>query len=418
MIRGFFASGVLAAFLAANASFAYFRYERPAEPAKTTGQHYVVVDETFWQHARPDLGDVRMYWEQTEIPYKLTMENGGTETERKSFRVLQPGIVGGKTQFLLDMAGVAEYDRIELKLATKDFVAHARVEGQDDPHGARWADLGTTTLYDLSTEKLGRNSTLQIPLTNYKYLRVTVDRAVKPGDVEGGTAEATRARQAVWRDLSSKAAISQENGNRPGDANGTHGKATVLTFSIPGNIPVERLVFTIDPAQENFRRPVEIQSDKGSVFGSGEITRIHMLRNGQKINVEQTSLDIEGIGPAALKIKIQNGDDAPLEISDARLQQYERRIYFDSPSGSEAHFYYGDEKLGAPIFDYAKLFEKNANADQVLLRPEQANSAYTGRPDDRPWSERHPAVLWVAIIAAVAILGTIALRSMKTTTER
>lgn len=416
MIRGASASALLAAFLAANVSFAYFRYERQAEPAKTTGQHYAIVDEALWQHARPDLGDVRIYWEQTEIPYKLIIESGGTETERKSFRVLQPGIVGGKTQFLLDMSGVPEYDRIELHLAAKDFVAHARVEGQDDPHGARWADLGTTTLYDLSTEKLGRNSTLQIPLTNYRYLRVTVDRAVKPGDVEGGTAGVTRARQAVWHGLNSKAAISQRDGNSQRDANGTQGNTTVLTFSVPNNVPVERVIFAIDPAQQNFRRPVGIQSDKGAWSGSGEITRIHMLRSGQKIDVDQTALDIEGTGPATLKIKIQNGDDAPLNITDARLEQYERRIYFDSPSGAEAHFYYGDEKVGAPVFDYAKLFEKNANADQVGLRPEEANVAYTGRPDDRPWSERHPAVLWVAIIVAVAILGTIALRSMKATT--
>jgi len=49
----------------------------------------------------------------------------------------------------------------------------------------------------------------------------------------------------------------------------------------------------------------------------------------------------------------------------------------------------------------------------AILAAEEANSAYTGRPDDRPWSERHPAVLWAAIIAAVLILGSIAVRSMK-----
>jgi len=232
--------GLLAALLVAN-SFSFFKYERPAEPAKSSGEHYVVVDETLWEHARPDLGDVRIYSQQTEIPYKLITESGGTETEQKSFRVLQPATVGGKTQFLLDMSGVAEYDRIELKLATKDFVAHARVEGQDDPHGARWADLGTTTLYDLSTEKLGRNSTLQIPVTNYKFLRITVDRAVKPEDVEGGTAGITRAQKAVWRDLSAVPAISQQNGNNRGDSDGRQGNTTVLSFSIPANVPVERV---------------------------------------------------------------------------------------------------------------------------------------------------------------------------------
>ena len=41
-------------------------------------------------------------------------------------------------------------------------LAHALIEGQDDPHGKQWATLGTTTLYDLTDERLGHNSTLQI----------------------------------------------------------------------------------------------------------------------------------------------------------------------------------------------------------------------------------------------------------------
>jgi hypothetical protein len=48
------------------------------------------------------------------------------------------------------------------------------------------------------------------------------------------------------------------------------------------------------------------------------------------------------------------------------------------------------------------------------MGPEQSNTAYTGRPDERPWSERHPAVLWIAIILVVICLGALALRSMRT----
>jgi hypothetical protein len=113
---------------------------------------------------------------------------------------------------------------------------------------------------------------------------------------------------------------------------------------------------------------------------------------------------------------IHNGDDAPLKITGARLQQYERRIYFDADSGTQPRLYYGDAKLEAPVYDYAELFQKDANTAQALLGSEEANTSYSGRPDDRPWSERHPAVLWAAIIAAVLILGGIAMRSMKTAT--
>ena len=394
----------LAAVLAAGPSLSYFQYQRPVQAANSSGQHYAVVDETLWQHARPDLQDLRLYSAGREIPYTLEIEWGSSETEQKEFRVLQPATVGGKTQFLLDMSGVPEYDRVALKLTAKNFVAHARVEGQDNPHGTHWAVLGSTTLYDLSDEKLGHNSTLQIPPATYKYLRVTVDNSVKPSDVHGGTAGITRPQKAVWRTISSDPQQAQQ------------GKDTVLTFSVPANVPVERIVFEVDPAQVNFRREMEMQADKGLWLGSGEISRIHMQRNGRKIDVEQTSLDIHGASQRSLRAIIHNGDDAPLRITGAHVQQYERRIYFDSAAGAQPKLYYGDEKLGAPVYDYAKLFQKDAGAGQVQLGAEEANLAYTGRPDERPWSERHPAVLWAAILAAVLILGGIALRSLRSAT--
>ena len=396
--------GLLAALLTTSSAISYFHYQRQLQPLNSSGQHYIVVDETVWQHARPDLSDLRIYLADKEIPYRLTIEQGSSETELRQCRVLQPGTVDGKTQFLLDMSGVAEYDRIELNLRARNFVAHARVEGQDDLHGAKWAILGTTTLYDLSDERLGRNFTLKIPLTTYKYLRVTVDKPVNPSDVESGTAGITRAQKAVWRDLGSEPKQSQQ------------GKDTILTFSVPGEVPVERAIISVNPTQQNFLRRLEVQGENGQEFGSGEIRRVHMERNGQKIDTEQTSLDLRGNIDGALKIIIHNGDDVPLKITGARLQQYERRIYFDADAGAQPKLYYGDAQLDAPVYDYAKLFQKNTNAEQKQLGAEEVNTAFTGRPDDRPWSERHPAVLWLAIIAAVLILGGVALRSMKVVT--
>jgi len=390
------------ALLLAAAAVPYFKYQRQIQPPASAGQHYFVVDETIWLHARPDLSGLRIYSAaEKEVPYALQIESGGSQIEQKEFRVLQPATVAGKTQFLLDMSGVAEYDRVDLKLSAKNFVAHARVEGQDDPHGAAWAALGTTTLYDLSDEKLGHNSTLQIPISTYKYLRVTTDSSVKPSDVHSGTAGITRASKAVWRTIGSTLQQSQL------------GKDTVVTFSLPENVPVERLVFEIDPAQSNFQRVVELQGDNGQYLGSGEVRRIHMLRNGQKIDVDDASAQISAAGQHTLKAIIHNGDDQPLKITGATLQQYERRIYFDAAPGAAYTLYYGDEKLEPPVYDYAKLFQRDAAATQADLGAEQLNAAYTGRPDERPWSERHPAVLWAAILAAVLVLGALALKSIR-----
>ena len=395
-------SSALAIILAVSASPSYFKYRRQVQSINSAGQHYLVVDEVLWRHARPNLDDIRMYAAETEIPYKMTVQTGGSETQQKQFRVLQPASIGGKTQFLLDMSGVDEYDRIHLTLATKNFVAHARVEGQDDPHGTKWALLGTTTLYDLSDEKLGTNSTLQIPQSAFKFLKVTVDSAVKPYDVKNGTAGATRAQKAVWREVAATPSLQQ------------HGKETVITFDLPANTPVERLTLDIDSTQSNFYRQIQILGSQDEPYNTDQISRIHMLRNGQKVDVERTSIELCGNCRRILKAVIQNGDDPPLKITGAHLLQWERRIYFDSDTGERPWVYYGDEKLNAPEYDYAKLFQKDAAVQAVALDAEVNNAAYVSRPDDRPWSDQHPALLWIAILAAVIILGTVAVRSLKT----
>jgi hypothetical protein len=161
-------AAVLLAVILGGPAIPYFRYQKPVQ-AQPGGQRFLAVDEQTWKNARRDLGDLRLYSGQQEVPYALMVERGGRENDNKDVRVLQQSVVGGKTQFMIDMTDVAEYDHIALRLATKNFVAHARVEGQDDLHGKDWALLGESILYDLSKENLGANSVLRLPLSTYKY---------------------------------------------------------------------------------------------------------------------------------------------------------------------------------------------------------------------------------------------------------
>jgi hypothetical protein len=391
---------LLAFGLLITASIPYFRYYRDVQDSGADHQQYFVIDSGVCEHSRSDFGDLRLYAGQNEVPYALSIERGSSQSERKNVQVLQPGTVSGKTELFLDMSGLSEYDRIELQLKARDFVSKVRIDGQDDLHGSHWATLANTIVYDLSDDHLGNNTTLRLPLTTYRYLRISMEGPVKPADVQGATAEIREEEKEVWGTISSQPQQEQK------------GKDTIFMFSVPKNVSVERLVFTIDPAQPNFKREVELQGENDVPLAEGEISRVHMVRHGQKIDSEQTEIDTAGISSTVLKVIVHNGDDRPLKIDGVQLQQYERRIYFNSSSAP--HLYYGDEKLQAPEYDYAKLFQKDPQATRAQLGPEQMNVAYTGRPDDRPWSERHPAVLWVAIIAAVAILGGLALRSMKT----
>lgn len=395
--------GFLAVLSLLSPSGSHSKYQRPVR-VSSAGQNYVVVDATLWSKARPDLGDLRLFSGDAEIPYIVLIQRGSFEHERKELAVLQQTTVKGKTQFLIDMSGVSEYDHVQLKLATRNFVAHAIIEGQDDAHSKVWAGLGDNILYDLSRENLGSSTMLRLPRATYKYLRVSIDGPVAPRDVLGAASEIAEESPAVWRDVNNSSTHTQSD------------KDTVFTFSTSDKVPVERVAFAVDPSQPNFRRDVEIRDEKDSWLASGEIERIHMMRAGQKIDSEQLSVSFSGIGCSTIKAIVRNGDDRPLKFSGSRLQQLERRIYFDLPTQGELFLSYGDDKLSPPVYDYAKLFQQNKFAAAAQLGAEAPNGAYTERPDDRPWSERHPVVLWIAIIVAVLSLSAMALRSARTAT--
>jgi hypothetical protein len=405
-------AAILLAMVLTGPSISYFKYQRPVQ-AEPNGQRFLAVDEQIWKNARLDLGDLRLYSGQQEVPYALMVERGSRENDNRDVSVLQQSVIGGKTQFLIDMTGVAEYDHIDLKLAAKNFVAHARVEGQEDLHGKNWALLGESILYDLSKENLGGNSVLRLPLSTYKFLRVTIDGPVKPDDILGASSEFRQEQKAVWRAVGGTPTVA-EMPMSEARHDSSRGKATVLTFALPEKVPVDRVTLDIDPAQPNFRRSVQITDHKDDYVGSGEINRVHMVRSGQKIDTNDYDVNFSAMGHKTIKVIIDNGDDPPLKIKSARLQQLEHRLYFDAPASAQLMLYYGDEKLNAPVYDYAKLFLLAKDSAPAQLGAEQTNAAFTGRPDERPWTEKHPAVLWIAIVAAVLILGAIALRSMKT----
>jgi len=395
---------------------AALEFQRGVELAPGAAQQFLVVDAALWGHARGDLGDVRLYSGETEVPYVLQTGGGATVREQVDCKVLQPATVAGNTQFILDMTQTEMYNRVHLDLKTKDFVARARIEGANDVHARAWALLGSSSLFDFTSENLGHNSTLQMPDSTFRYLRVTLDGPAKRTEILGAKTEVGQDEASRWVTVAEHPAITQE------------GRDTVLRFNTPNSVPVERVHFDIDGAQGNFLRSVEVQmleeddpkqeqmEREVRFAGNGTITRIHMLRGGKRIDQEDANVFLFEQEHGALKIMVHNGDDQALKIANAQLQQLERRIYFRTPPGP-ATLFYGNQRMGAPNYDYAKLAQIDPGAGTARLLAETVNTAYRIPRDPRPWTERHPAAMWAALIAAIVVLGAVALRSLRPVAE-
>ena len=74
---------------------------------------------------------------------------------------------------------------------------------------------------------------------------------------------------------------------------------------------------------------------------------------------------------------------------------------------------YGNARATAPQYDLVRTLHIQPN--EVMLHPsvfgEELTSNYA---DPRPFTERHPNLLWIALGLAIVLLGYAALRALRT----
>ncbi|HUA92881.1 MAG TPA: DUF3999 family protein [Terracidiphilus sp.] len=404
----------------------YFRYERPVEvPAQTAGQACFLIDPAIFADAEPQLADLRLYRGATETPFVIQLSAPSASTEQR-ISPLNLGSRAGQTVFDAAMPK-GRYSDIDLGVVGHDFIATVAISGSQTQSAAQ-TRLGSYTVFDLSRQKLGRSTVLHLPESDFPYLHFRIAAPITPENVTGLSITRLPASQPRYVTVAASSQIRQK------------GRETVIGFQVPQNTPVERVVFVPGRQPANFSRDVTISVSPISnrpatdaaetpqpVTSSGNLLRIHQVQDGHHLDEERLSVSSPTVesswnatptaldAPTAWTVTVENGDDVPIQLTSVRLEMLERTLCFDAAPAAAYTLFYGDSALAAPRYDYAQLFQQEPNAAQAHLGVEQANPAYQQRPDSRPFTERHPALLWVALAFAIGLLGLVALRSARQT---
>ena len=396
-----FVLAVSVAALGYEAAIPYFARSRTLTISAPDRQNYIVVDPDIWKSSRNELADIRIYDGQSQVPYALIKQSGGSSNQETPAKILNLGTVGGHTEFDLDVSGTKEYERVRLEIDAKNFINGTQMQGRAMPNDRAGSNLGSSTLYDFTNEGLGSNFTLKVPTSSFPYLHVRLSTGILPKQIKHAFVSTFSETKAAW----TFAGECKPADGRP--------KETVFECALLENVPLERIAFEVPASTVNFNRAVIVSDESGNELDRGSVSRVRLNRAGQSVVSQDLMIDLYTQAAKRLKVAIQNGDDKPLPIESVRPLSFERRIYFDPSGKINLQLYYGDPKLGSPAYDYAKFFQQSPNAAIAQLGQPEANPQFTGRPDDRPWSERHQTVLWAAMIAAVALLGALALRGIK-----
>jgi hypothetical protein len=263
---------------------------------------------------------------------------------------------------------------------------------------------------------------LHLPESDFRYLHFQISGPITAHDVTGLSVTHLPESNPEFVTVASTTQSTMKDRN------------SLIEFTVPAHTPVDRLVIVPGQNPTNFSRDIEIivspdsrpPADDSTVppqpfTTSGNILRVHSVQNGHRIDEEHLAVDAPQVdydSAAKWTITIENRDDLPIQLASARLEMLQRHLCFDAAAGAAYTLYYGDSALAPPQYDYATLFVLQHNPVVAQLGAEIANPAWQPRPDERPFTEKHPILLWVALIVVIVLLGAVAFRSFKTAPPR
>lgn len=424
----------------AGSAIEHLRWQRAvdvhtAQPAPACA----VLDASVFAHASAiTLDDLRLYAQSSaaaasdpsasEVPFTLTI-NSASPADVQHAAATNLLVQSGRLEFDLRMPARA-YSEVNLQLAGKNFIATADVTAIDPAHpAAAPLKLGSFTLFDLSGQHLARSTTLALEETTLPVIHVRLTLRTPDGKkidpatsaIHGADVPPSRVAQTLFTTIASTIDVNAQ------------ARSSEAVLHVPAHVPVERVRLDLDPAfHANFDRRVSISAYPGPSLPhagrldtppggeqvDGEISREELSLRGAA-PVRQEHLAVDALLAATLRkeatvhVTVDNAGDAPLPLRAVELQMRQRRLCFTAQPGLVYTLRYGDPSLAAPPYDAARGFDATTAAATATLGPESLNPQWRPRASARPFVQQHPELPWVALLGLVAVLGAIAIGSMK-----
>ncbi|GAC1634834.1 MAG: hypothetical protein NVS9B14_11330 [Candidatus Acidiferrum sp.] len=387
-----------------------WRYTREISATHPGALNYLPLGPDVLVHANPAVSDIRILDEAgAETPYAVRTTIGVTRTDSWPATIRENSFVPGQyTQLVLDLGVNPKFhNAVRFDTPESDFILWVEIDASDDAHTWRIVKP-RAPISRFRKEGLEGNQTIHYSENNARYLRVQIRETSGQFPV---TAAAVFPSSQSQKEVIPEQRISLLASRRP-DATTPSG-ATTWTIDLgQENVPINAFDFTTD--QKEFFRGVRISSSadgkEWSIGGGGEIYRY----SSDDARQESLRVPVYGYsGGRYWRIEILNGSDAPLSNVELSASMVPRLVLFRPASGHNYILAYGNEKASSPQYDLERTLHISATEEAFAdaLGSEEQNASYQ---DPRPFSERHPALLWTALALAAVLLGITALLTMRT----
>jgi len=391
-----------------------WRYSRTIEPGHAGALNFIALDREVFSHSENQLADLRIIDDLgQELPFEVRSQiTPSPEPVRVAATLRENSFVPGKfTQVVLDLGEhTGFHNNLRVLTNESDFINWVEVAASDDAHLWRIVNA-RAPISRFRKENLEGNQTIRYSENNARYLRLRIQEAAHTFEVTGVE---------VFSSAVMKAESPAEGGvllteMLTPDSNGEPSQTQWTVDLGSAAIPVAK--FTFDTTQPEFYRAVRLLTStdqkEWQPAGGGEIHRF--VVNGK--TEESLGVQCYGTwGPRFWRVEVLNANDAPPTGVHLSLRMPLRFVLFHPAPNHSYRLIYGNARATFPQYDLARTLHLQANEVMSVMAHLElgAEEATTNYADPRPFTERHPNLLWIALGVAVVLLGSAALRAMRT----
>jgi hypothetical protein len=370
----------------------------------------------------PSLADLRLVDNQrVEVGYVVREIRSRSEQRMLTAKLYNRSFQAGRhSSVTLDFEGKHLKNAVEIRTAGTNFRRKARIEGCDD--GQSWQIVRDEAFLfragdgEPQEQRLEKN-VVRFPENNYRYLRVTVyngaddPKVVKIEQVKSWQQVEVPAETAPVTIVSARTEektgvteIYLDLGFRNLPLHVLHLSFSDRNFfrqvEISGRNSETRVVKTVVEDSPKLEKTVPVawnSAAKGTIF-----------RFTTEGGVEESlNISLNGSKYRYLRVRIRNHNDPPLHFTGSGASRLTQRVLFAPRVDGSYSVYCGNPSAPRPQYDVARYIDRlgQDGMSPAGLGKVGSNPAYQAPTRVVPWSERHRAIIWVALVAMLAVLG-------------
>jgi hypothetical protein len=385
-----------------------WHYSRTVEGRLAPGTNSLVEIPLPWEiyeHCQPGCVDLRIVDSRDEeVPYVLESSSAEHHSESHRARIVENSLVAGNyTQIIGDLGeGYAAYDRVKVETDRPDFIVWAEVALSDDARAWRIVE-GRAPIARFRSREVDGTQTIPFAGLSSRYVRVRIADPSGKFPV-GGLSVLLEKTEDVGR-----TAVSITFKVEPSvDQTVSVWRANLAT----ANQPISALKIETDTPE--FYRAVRLSASEDgqewSYRASGVIYRYQQgNRTRESLRIEFPEYTVGRL----IRAEVINANDQPLTHVALTLSAVPRTLVLKANADRQYRLIYGNQKALRPEYDLAHFLDSGHGKPAYLRLSLGAEEVARNYRDPRPFTERHPEVLWSALGVAIILIGLTALKTMR-----